>query len=116
MLKRMMLIAALLAADALAAPAPYRVAQYDVAWYDAARQREVAARIYAPANAPGPLPVNIFSHRLVNPPRGPAPPPAAPPSPRRHGATRGFVSTPPGRPAAPSSEPRHGLWHLSRAG
>jgi len=109
MLKRMMLLAALLAADALAAPAPFTVAQYDVEWHDAARNRTVAARIYAPANAPGPLPVIIFSHGLGNSRTGYA-------YLGRHWASHGFVSIHPEHLGADVDVTRHGLWHLYRAG
>lgn len=105
MLKRMMLIASLLAVDALAAP----VAQYDVVWHDAARDRTVAARIYAPANVAGPLPVIIFSHGLGNSRLGYA-------WLGRYWASQGFVSIHPEHLGANADVTEHGLWHLYRAG
>jgi len=107
--KCMIVLAALLACDALAAPAPFRVAQYDVAWYDAARQRPVAVRIYAPVDAPGPLPVIVFSHGLGNSRLGYA-------WLGRTWASAGFVSIHPEHLGADLDVTQHGLWHLYRAG
>ena len=107
--KCMIVLAALIACDALAAPAPYRVAQYDVDWVDAARHRPVAARIYAPADAPGPLPVIVFSHGLGNSRLGYA-------WLGRYWASQGFVSIHPEHVGADLDVAQHGLWHLYRAG
>src|SRR5262252_4811648 len=94
---------------ALAAPGPYDVIQFDVEWHDAARNRDVPVRIYAPANAPGPLPVVIFSHGLGNSRFGYS-------YLGRHWASRGFVSIHPEHLGADVEVTRHGLWHLYRAG
>lgn len=36
----------------------------DLTWHDAARDRDVPARVYAPASGTGPFPVIVFSHGL----------------------------------------------------
>jgi len=94
---------------ALAAPGAYDVVQFDAGWYDAARDRDVPVRIYAPANAPGPLPVVIFSHGLGNSRFGYS-------YLGRHWASHGFVSIHPEHLGADVEVTRHGLWHLYRAG
>jgi len=45
-------------------PGPYAVAEWTAEWVDAGRSRTVPVRIYYPREAPGPLPVIVFSHGL----------------------------------------------------
>ena len=46
------------------APGPYRVTTAEEIWHDAARNRDVPVLIYSTQDAPGPLPVVLFSHGL----------------------------------------------------
>src|ERR1043166_6939751 len=89
--------------------ASYTVQTFEVTWRDDARHRTIAAKIYAPKDAPGLAPVIIFSHGLGN---------------SREGysylgeqwASQGFVSIHPEHPGAGVEVTKHGLWHLYRAG
>jgi predicted dienelactone hydrolase len=49
-------------APLFARESPYSVT--DLTWHDSSRDRDVPARIYAPASGQGPFPVIIFSHGL----------------------------------------------------
>jgi predicted dienelactone hydrolase len=93
----------------VAAHAAYTVQTFEVTWHDDARHRTIAAKIYAPKDAPGLAPVIIFSHGLGN---------------SREGysylgeqwASQGYVSIHPEHPGADVEVTKHGLWHLYRAG
>jgi len=82
---------------------------YEVSWRDVARQRTIAAKIYAPKDAPGLAPVIVFSHGLGNSKEGYS-------YLGEHWASHGYVSIHPDHPGADIEVTKHGLWHLYRAG
>lgn len=46
-------------------PGPFHVTTIDTVWRDQSRSRDIPARIYRPDNAPGQMPVVIFSHAIA---------------------------------------------------
>ncbi|HEX7191690.1 MAG TPA: hypothetical protein VF381_08975, partial [Thermoanaerobaculia bacterium] len=78
-------------------------------WRDAARNRTIAAKIYAPKDAPGLAPVIVFSHGLGNSSNGYS-------YLGEHWASHGFVSIHPDHPGSDIELTKHGLWHAYRAG
>src|SRR5947209_8130565 len=92
---------------------PYAVQTYEVTWRDEARQRTIAAKIYAPVwrglSSPPPFPVIVFSHGLGNSKEGYS-------YLGEHWASHGYVSIHPDHPGADVEVTRHGLWHLYLAG
>ena len=100
------------AASATTSPAargPYTVETFQVEWRDEARHRTIAAKIYAPKDAPRPSPVIIFSHGLGNSSAGYS-------YLGEQWASHGYVSIHPDHPGADIEVTKHGLWHLYRAG
>ncbi|HEY2323787.1 MAG TPA: acetylxylan esterase [Thermoanaerobaculia bacterium] len=93
----------------LAARATYTVETYEVTWRDEARQRTIAAKIYAPKDAPGLAPLIVFSHGLGNSSEGYS-------YLGEQWASQGYVSIHPDHPGADLEVTKHGLWHLYRAG
>ncbi len=82
---------------------------YEVTWRDDARHRTIAAKIYAPQDAPGLAPVIVFSHGLGNSKEGYS-------YLGEHWASHGYVSIHPDHPGADIDVTKHGFWHLYRAG
>ncbi|HEX3108303.1 MAG TPA: hypothetical protein VHU41_04345, partial [Thermoanaerobaculia bacterium] len=82
-------------------------------WRDAARQRTIAAKIYAPVwrgvSSPAPFPVIVFSHGLGNSKEGYS-------YLGEQWASHGYISIHPDHVGADIEVTKHGLWHLYREG